>query len=270
MSTKFCPKCGNQLKEGAKFCPKCGAQIAQNAQSNTASNNGQAQAATNENVEKAKQMSSSYFTWFLDTIKAPSKGIKAENKYFGLVSFIISAVISVLMSVTFFGKLVDLANSSTGSDFNTATYLIKAGIDGMVGASSESTFSSIINTISGKFDFLVVIMIVAFVLIGFVAKQVILKDEKIDFFEYMSQLASFTNISNILLLVALLGLFVQGINALGFVFIVLTMTWINSLAGLIYSVVSGNGKSKMDKLHVAALAILAIYVVLYVLFKVLV
>ncbi|UZX33868.1 zinc-ribbon domain-containing protein [Apilactobacillus kunkeei] len=25
MSAKFCPKCGNELKEGAKFCPKCGA-----------------------------------------------------------------------------------------------------------------------------------------------------------------------------------------------------------------------------------------------------
>ncbi|WP_080768486.1 zinc-ribbon domain-containing protein [Apilactobacillus kunkeei] len=40
MSAKFCPKCGNELKEGAKFCPKCGAQIVQNVQPNGANTNG--------------------------------------------------------------------------------------------------------------------------------------------------------------------------------------------------------------------------------------
>ena len=24
---KFCPNCGEKLKEGAKFCPKCGSEI---------------------------------------------------------------------------------------------------------------------------------------------------------------------------------------------------------------------------------------------------
>ena len=27
---KFCPDCGNQLKDGAKFCDKCGSGLAQN------------------------------------------------------------------------------------------------------------------------------------------------------------------------------------------------------------------------------------------------
>ncbi|WP_220729571.1 zinc ribbon domain-containing protein [Apilactobacillus zhangqiuensis] len=276
MSTKFCPKCGNQLKEGAKFCPKCGAQIAQNAQANTASNNGQAQAATNENVEKAKQMSSSYFTWFLDTIKAPSKAVKAENKYFGLVSFIISAVISVLMSVTFFGKLYDVANNPSSPDFKgIANYINGAIIVQLERLGNAYSKTDILNTISstaGKVDLLVFLMVVAFVLAGFIGKQIISKSEnkKVDFFQYMNKLAAFTNISNILLLVSLIALFVQGAYAVGFIFIVLIITWINSFNGLTYSIVSGNENSKFDKLHVAGLAILAVYVVLYVLFKVLV
>lgn len=276
MSTKFCPKCGNQLKEGAKFCPKCGAQIAQNAESNTASNNGQAQAATNENVEKAKQMSSSYFTWFLDTIKAPSKGVKAENKYFGLVSFIISAVISVLMSVTFFGKLYDVANNSSSPDFKGIANYINGSIvnelEQLNNAYSKTDVLNAISSTAGKVDLLVFLMVVAFVLAGFIGKQIISKNgnAKVDFFEYMNRLAAFTNISNILLLVSLVALFVQGAYAAGFIFIVLIITWINSFNGLTYSIVSGNENSKFDKLHVAGLAILAVYVVLYVLFKVLV
>lgn len=276
MSTKFCPKCGNQLKEGAKFCPKCGAQIAQNAQANTASNNGQAQAATNENVEKAKQMSSSYFTWFLDTIKAPSKAVKAENKYFGLVSFIISTVISVLMSVTYFGKLYDIANNSSNPDFKGITYYINGAVgtelERLTSSYTKDDFLNTISSTAGKVDLLVVLMIAAFVLVGFIGKQIISKSEnkKVDFLQYMNKLAAFTNISNILLLVSLIALFVQGAYAAGFVLIVLIITWINSFNGLTYSIVSDNENSKFDKLHVAGLAILAIYVVLYVLFKVLV
>lgn len=26
----FCPKCGNEIKEGASFCPKCGTKVARN------------------------------------------------------------------------------------------------------------------------------------------------------------------------------------------------------------------------------------------------
>ena len=50
MNAKFCPKCGNELKEGAKFCPKCGAQIVQNVQPNGANTNG----AQNQNAEHHK------------------------------------------------------------------------------------------------------------------------------------------------------------------------------------------------------------------------
>lgn len=34
----FCPKCGNEIKEGASFCPKCGTKVASN-QENFQQNN---------------------------------------------------------------------------------------------------------------------------------------------------------------------------------------------------------------------------------------
>jgi uncharacterized membrane protein YvbJ len=34
----FCPKCGNEIKEGASFCPKCGTKVARN-QENFQQNN---------------------------------------------------------------------------------------------------------------------------------------------------------------------------------------------------------------------------------------
>lgn len=114
-------------------------------------------------------------------------------------------------------------------------------------------------------------MIFAFIMIGFVGKILISKNskQKVNFFEYLNQLAAFTNVSNIILLLALLGLFVQGFNALKFAFILLVITKINSLTGLTYSIVSGNQKGKIDKLHVAVLANFSYYLVSYVISKVL-
>lgn len=175
------------------------------------------------------------------------------------------------MSITFFGKLLNLSNSSNGQRYNGATYIIKIAVDGLVGFSSKSDFLSVINTIARKIDLLVILMIFAFIMIGFVGKILISKNskQKVNFFEYLNQLAAFTNVSNIILLLALLGLFVQGFNALKFVFILLVITKINSLTGLTYSIVSGNQKGKIDKLHVDVLANFSYYLVSYVISKVL-
>ncbi|CAI2593939.1 hypothetical protein AKUG0406_06960 [Apilactobacillus kunkeei] len=271
MSIKYCPKCGYKLEEGAKRCPKCGTQINISSQSNTNLKKGQSRVFTDEDTKKSKELLIRYFNWFLSSIKSPSKSINTKNKSFGLISFIISAVISVLMSITFFDKLLDLSNSSNGQHYNGATYIIKIAVDGLVGFSSKSAFSSVINTIARKIDLLVILMILAFIMVGFVGKILISKNskQKVNFFEYLNQLAAFTNISNIILLLALLGLFVQGFNALKLVFILLVITKINSLTGLTYSIISDNQNGKIDKLHVAVLAIIVYYLVLYVISKVL-
>ena len=48
----FCPKCGNEIKEGASFCPKCGTKVASN-QENFQQNNYKSQnSQQNKNVKK--------------------------------------------------------------------------------------------------------------------------------------------------------------------------------------------------------------------------
>ena len=48
----FCPKCGNEIKEGASFCPKCGTKVARN-QENFQQNNYKSQnSQQNKNVKK--------------------------------------------------------------------------------------------------------------------------------------------------------------------------------------------------------------------------
>ena len=48
----FCPKCGNEIKEGASFCPKCGTKVASN-QENFLQNNYKSQnSQKNKNVKK--------------------------------------------------------------------------------------------------------------------------------------------------------------------------------------------------------------------------
>lgn len=47
----FCPKCGNEIKEGASFCPKCGTKVARN-QENFQQNNYKSQnSQQNKNVK---------------------------------------------------------------------------------------------------------------------------------------------------------------------------------------------------------------------------
>ena len=48
----FCPKCGNEIKEGVSFCPKCGTKVASN-QENFQQNNYKSQnSQKNKNVKK--------------------------------------------------------------------------------------------------------------------------------------------------------------------------------------------------------------------------
>ena len=48
----FCPKCGNEIKEGVSFCPKCGTKVASN-QENFQQNNYKSQnSQQNKNVKK--------------------------------------------------------------------------------------------------------------------------------------------------------------------------------------------------------------------------
>lgn len=79
-----CKNCGAELKPGVKFCTKCGTPIEANQDLESASQNISSKAT----VEKIKKHSLNYFSWYKDSIINPSE-VNYDNKYFGLVSFLI-------------------------------------------------------------------------------------------------------------------------------------------------------------------------------------
>lgn len=268
MSAKFCPKCGNQLKEGAKFCPKCGTQIVQNLQSdgvntNIASNQNVAlnfngpqntNAMQSQNAEQAKNYAKSFFNWFFESIKHPSLTTKASNQYFGLISFGASIIILLLSTLLMASKLNDaLDNVSNGLFGGNEGYDI---IEKLVeyGTVKIAAFS--------------ILMIVIFVGLGFGFRlfAVAGTGEKTDFFEYVNKLAAYTNISVLLSAVMFIFLLVGGLVGLSFNFFIFIFVLINDLTAYTYSIVNGDKSNKFDKLYVVLLAHLALIIVFFMLF----
>ena len=258
MSAKFCPKCGNELKEGAKFCPKCGAQIVQNVQPNGANTNGaqNQNVVPNQSTEQAKNYAKDFFKWFWESVKHPSLTGKASNKYFGLTSFITSAVIAILSVMLITSKIngdIDLASSSIGGDTTS---------------SLSSLLQNIVSNGAGKVELFSVLMIVAFIALayGFRAFAVAGTGEKTDFFEFMNKLAAYTNISVMLSAIMFVFVLIGGLVALPFNMLIFLFVVINDLIGFTYAIIDGQNSNKFDKLYVLLLAHLSLIIVFFIVF----
>lgn len=258
MSAKFCPKCGNELKEGAKFCPKCGAQIVQNVQPNGANTNGaqNQNVVPNQSTEKAKNYAKDFFKWFWESVKHPSLTGKASNKYFGLTSFITSAVIAILSVMLITSKInggIESVANSFGNDSS---------------ASVVNLFQGLVNAGAGKVELFSVLMIVAFVALayGFRAFAVAGTGEKTDFFEFINKLAAYTNISVLLSAIMFLFVLIGGLVALPFNMLIFLFVVINDLIGFTYAIIDGQNSNKFDKLYVLLLAHLSLIVVFFIVF----
>lgn len=258
MSAKFCPKCGNELKEGAKFCPKCGAQIVQNVQQNGANTNGaqNQNVVPNQSTEQAKNYAKDFFKWFWESVKHPSLTGKASNKYFGLTSFITSAVIAILSVMLITSKIngdIDLASSSIGGDTTS---------------SLSSLLQNIVSNGAGKVELFSVLMIVAFIALayGFRAFAVAGTGEKTDFFEFMNKLAAYTNISVMLSAIMFVFVLIGGLVALPFNMLIFLFVVINDLIGFTYAIIDGQNSNKFDKLYVLLLAHLSLIIVFFIFF----
>ncbi|TMS99108.1 zinc ribbon domain-containing protein [Apilactobacillus kunkeei] len=258
MSAKFCPKCGNELKEGAKFCPKCGAQIVQNVQQNGSNTDGAQNQnfVQNQSTEQAKNYAKDFFKWFWGSVKHPSLSGKAPNKYFGLTSFITSVVLAILSVMLITSKIngdIDLASSSVGGD---------------AASSISSLFQNLVSDGAGKIELFSVLMIVAFIALayGFRAFAVTGTGEKTDFFEFMNKLAAYTNISVMLSAIMFVFVLIGGLVALPLNMFIFLFVVINDLIGFTYAIIDGQNSNKFDKLYVLLLAYLSLIIVFFIIF----
>lgn len=98
---KYCPDCGNELKEGAKFCNACGSNIAAEraVPQQTSAVKGEQVinlSAINIDKERISDLSNNYFTYFKDTLVHPSESFHKETSYNGIIQFVLLSFIQVL------------------------------------------------------------------------------------------------------------------------------------------------------------------------------
>jgi Predicted membrane protein len=161
-----CPNCGTSLKEGTKFCTKCGTTITEAVETTGNASDKVATKPNNEKMDSFKKNSLNYFQWFKNTIKHPSE-VEQDNQYFGLVSFLINALLIAYSFYILGNKILTMVITGMQDSMGILGY-------------EESTPKMDIPTgisLYLKLFFVVLAYFLIFILIGFLAKKYFI-DEK--------------------------------------------------------------------------------------------
>ena len=118
----FCPNCGSNNETG-KFCTKCGTPIPEFTENATNSSESQPNATvinqinTNEYVNKGKQVSKQYWSYFKENIRQPfafSNTVDRNHFVNGLITLILTALLQALYTITLVKKTTRSFNSFFG------------------------------------------------------------------------------------------------------------------------------------------------------------
>lgn len=257
-----CKNCGAELKPGVKFCTKCGTPIEANKDLESASQNISSKAT----VEKIKKHSLNYFSWYKDSIINPSE-VNYDNKYFGLVSFLINAIL-VAWSVYIIGHRAISAALRVANEY--------ASVLG-------GTNSDVVNMPNGlslylKLFFVSFLYFAVFLVVGFLCKKYLI-DNNVKIFDYANQLASFSNSMIILEIIMVLVIFVampsnianldsfSDWSLVKFLIVLLVLMSNIWLVSYVASIIVDKGKMKLDRIYVAVITLILNSAVLYFVFK---
>lgn len=267
-----CKNCGAILKPGVKFCTKCGTPVDGVVSEEREENNNISKSiSNNETIDNIKKHSLNYFAWYKKSISKPSE-VDYSNKFFGLASIIISALIGTFAFYAILNKLFSTAKTA-------------------VNAASEYAASSLSNSLiptGFKLYFQLFLMVLAYyavlILVGFVCKKYLI-NRSTNLFDYMNQLGGYGNsmiIFQLLLVIFLLmiipsdlnsvsALSAASISALGsFKFLVILMMIISSIGIVSYvgSIIIVKGSTNLDKIYVGIITLVLSSAVLYFVFQI--
>ncbi|MFC6253104.1 DUF6574 domain-containing protein [Secundilactobacillus hailunensis] len=257
----FCPNCGAKLKPNAKFCTNCGYDLTHfNARSQQQAAQQQSTqqrvSQPNPNVEAAKKYSTNYFSWLWESIKHPSKVDLKGNKFFGITSFIIAAL---LIGITGMVALYRIIKELTLliNDLSSAINDINGQTDGN-GSSFPNYPTGSGFTIFLKIFLIALIFMALFVLVGWLTRRYLIGDEHETYLGFATRLAGYTNLSLIFLLLGMV--FIALLNTLAgafllFLFVLLTTT-VYSI-GYSYTILEFKQARGLDKVHALLIALIA-------------
>lgn len=260
-----CKNCGAELKPGMKFCTKCGTPVDNINTKRNSTSFGTVSIDKKQTVEQIKKHSLNYFSWYKDSIIRPSD-VKYDNKYFGLISLLLNAII-VAWAFYIVGHRTIVAAVETANQYSN-----------LLGRSSDS-----INVPNGLSLYLKLLIITAlyfaiFLLVGFVCKKYLINN-RTNIFDYANQLASFSNSMVILeFVIAIVLLMSMPSNVSSFtsysnwssvkLLIVLIVLIANIwMVSYIASIVIDKGLLKIDKIYVAVITLIVNSAVLYFVYR---
>lgn len=240
---KICPNCGAEMSATAKFCTACGFNLSDveptgamtandnstNTQSTAANQyqvpvqptqpiqqapvqpnqpqiNQQTSAEPNPNVEATKEYARGYWSYLVDSIKHPFTINEKFHQYFGLTSFLVTALFSAW-------SIFNVTNAAIGSTTGTIDNLFETST-----SQNKLGFKAFI-------ELLIMIAIFEFVTasIGYVVSYAFLGDKRYNYLDSLNNFAHFTNIAVFAAAGALLFSFLGDTKSVVFFLLVLAM-----------------------------------------------
>lgn len=178
------------------------------------SDNVHAQSKTNFDSEQAKVLGKNYFKNVLASWRHPSYWQDVpQQRYFGIVSFIIIALLNTLtfwaivgnaarLLITFFSQVGRLFDTDTGDFTMSMQPEMQQGINAFITRYTSGMYV--------KFFLLTLIVMAIFVLCGYVIKRYLIGDTSQDIFNYINEYAYYVNammiLSALTFVLALLGI----------------------------------------------------------------
>lgn len=228
---KQCPNCHTQLADNIKYCTNCGQFVGDISPQSTATSksatveprvqpvaqNNVAQQANSAapDFNRARILSQNYFQNLLLSWQHPNRfNAPTQQRYFGITSFIIIALLNTL---TLWGVIANAGRLLTALITNLSTIFDPTSTESF-SVTQQQTVQQEINRVisqytSGvyfKFFLMTLIVFIFFIGCGYLVKRYLIGDETVALFDYINEYAHYINgmivLSALTFLLALLGI----------------------------------------------------------------
>lgn len=258
--TKFCPHCGNELKADAKFCPQCGYAVSAATEAPAqpepapADQSQPAQRATPPTGSRAGTTGTgNYFNWYFATLRHPSQALPGTNRFFGLISLVVEALLLSLTLVILSQKLTTLAIRSM-DQYAAAELSRVLNVNGLIFKTGLTLF------------FLIIIGYAIYIGISYAFRRIITGETQ-NFWEFLNHFAGVTNLLLIFNLITFLLGMITGVgnfSSLSIFLLFLVPANILLSAAFIFIIIDDVSVPRMDKFYTVLLAELALVVAFFI------